>query len=88
MACAASIRNRSNCRPRIALGEQPDVALIAVTHTLAVQTFYGYSEANVLDIRPSSAVLASHADGIEDTAAGKALADRAAVRLAQTRLPG
>jgi len=61
---------------RFALGEQPDIALIAVSHTLAVQTFYGYTEANVLDIRPSSAVLATHADGIEDTAAGKALADR------------
>jgi len=61
---------------RLALGEQPDIALIAVSHSLAVQTFYGYTEANVLDIRPSCAVLATHADGIEDTAAGKALADR------------
>nr|WP_245411134.1 ParB/Srx family N-terminal domain-containing protein [Methylovirgula ligni] len=61
---------------RLALGEQPDIALIAVIHALAAQTFYRASEAHCLDIRPASAYLAGHADGIEDTAAGKALADR------------
>jgi ParB family transcriptional regulator, chromosome partitioning protein len=61
---------------RLALGEQPDVALIAVTHALAAQTFYRATEAYCLDIQPASAYLASHADGVEDTAAGKALADR------------
>lgn len=61
---------------RLALGEQPDIALVAVTHTLAAQTFYQGAEAHCLEIRPTSAYLAGHADGIEDTAAGKALADR------------
>lgn len=61
---------------RLALGEQPDMALIAVTHALAAQTFYRGVDAHCLDIRPNSAHLASHADGIEDTAAAKALADR------------
>ncbi len=61
---------------RLALGEQPDIALIAVTHALAAQTFYRSAEAHCLDIRPASTYLASHADGIEDTAAGKVLADR------------
>ncbi|SKA30050.1 ParB/RepB/Spo0J family partition protein [Consotaella salsifontis] len=62
---------------RLALGEQPDMALIAVTHTLAAQTFYrGGGDAHCLDIRPTSGHLASHADGIEDTAAAKALEDR------------
>lgn len=61
---------------RLALGEQPDMALIAVTHTLAAQTFYRGADATCLEIRPMSGHLASHADGIEDTAAGKALADR------------
>lgn len=70
---------------RLALGEQPDVALLAVTHTLAVQSFYGSAEAQVLDIRPASVSLTGHADGIEDTAAGKALADRHAAWAA--RLP-
>ncbi|MFZ5747127.1 MAG: ParB N-terminal domain-containing protein [Pseudomonadota bacterium] len=61
---------------RLAVGEQPDMALIAVTHALAAQTFYRGVEATCLEIRPASAHLGGHADGIEDTAAGKALADR------------
>ncbi len=61
---------------RLALGAQPDMALIAVTHALAAQTFYHAGDAHCLDIRPNSAHLASHADGIEDTAAAKVVADR------------
>lgn len=61
---------------RLALGEQPDLALIAVTHALAAQTFYRSGDAHCLDIRPISSPLGGHADGIEDTAAAKALADR------------
>ncbi|WP_084508193.1 ParB/RepB/Spo0J family partition protein [Mesorhizobium sp. WSM3224] len=61
---------------RLALGEQPDIALVAVTHALAAQTFYRGTDAHCLEIRPTSVYLAGHADGIEDTAAGKALADR------------
>ncbi|RWB42928.1 ParB/RepB/Spo0J family partition protein [Mesorhizobium sp.] len=61
---------------RLALGEQPDIALVAVTHALAAQTFYQGAEAHCLEIRPTSVYLAGHADGIEDTAAGKVLADR------------
>lgn len=62
---------------RLALGEQPDIALVAVVHALAAQTFYrGGGEAHCLEIRPTSNYLAAHADGIEDTAAAKMLADR------------
>jgi len=61
---------------RLVLGEQPGMSLIAVTHTLAAQTFYRGVEAHCLEIRPTSGYLASHADGIEDMAAAKALADR------------
>ncbi|MBN8934697.1 MAG: chromosome partitioning protein ParB, partial [Rhizobium pusense] len=61
---------------RLALGEQPDMALIAVTHTLAAQTFYRGVDAHCLEIRPSSSHLGGHADGIADTAAAKELADR------------
>jgi ParB family chromosome partitioning protein len=61
---------------RLALGEQPDMALIAVTHALAAQTFYRGVDVSCLEIRPTSSTLASHADGIEDTAPAKALADR------------
>ncbi|WP_395665511.1 ParB/RepB/Spo0J family partition protein [Methylocella sp.] len=61
---------------RLALGEQPDMALLAVTHALAAQSFYRGAEAACLEIRPTSSTLAGHADGIEDTAPAKALADR------------
>ncbi|RJT35011.1 ParB/RepB/Spo0J family partition protein [Mesorhizobium waimense] len=61
---------------RLALGEQPEIALVAVTHTLAAQAFYQGMEAHCLEIRPTSTYLGGHADGIEDTAAAKALADR------------
>jgi ParB family chromosome partitioning protein len=61
---------------RLALGEQPGMALLAVTHTLAAQTFYRGVDAHCLEICPTSSYLASHAEGIEDTAAAKALADR------------
>jgi len=61
---------------RLTLGEQPDIALIAVTHALAAQTFYRGVEANVLELRPMSAALSGHADGIEDTAAARMLTDR------------
>jgi ParB family chromosome partitioning protein len=61
---------------RLALGEQPVIALVAVVHALAAQTFYRGGEASCLEIRLTSAYLASHADGIEDTPAAQALADR------------
>ncbi|MFK0209173.1 ParB/RepB/Spo0J family partition protein [Agrobacterium sp. NPDC090283] len=61
---------------RLALGEQPEIALVAVTHALAAQTFYRGVDAHVLEIRPISAHLGDHAGGIEDTAAAKMLADR------------
>lgn len=47
-----------------------------MAHALAAQTFYRGGEASCLEIRLTSAYLASHADGIEDTPAAKALADR------------
>ncbi len=63
--------------PRLALGEQPDMALIAVVHTLVVQTYYrGGGTAHCLEISPTSNYLAAHADGIEYTAAAKMLNDR------------
>ncbi|MDC7812790.1 ParB/RepB/Spo0J family partition protein [Sphingomonas koreensis] len=52
---------------RVALGERPDMALIALTHTLTSQLFYNYAEAGCLEVRPTVTPLGSHADGIEDT---------------------
>ena len=68
---------------RLALGEQPEIAIVAVTHALSAQIFYRGADAHILDIRPTSTYLASHADGIEDTKAGKAWADRHARWAAQ-----
>jgi len=62
---------------RLALGEHPDVALIAVAHALTVQAFYaGHGADTCLRLRADQTSLASHAEGIEDTRAAKALADR------------
>lgn len=52
---------------RVALGEQPGIALIALTHTLTAQLFYSYAEAGCLEIRPTVTPLGGHAAGIEDT---------------------
>ncbi|RKF22602.1 ParB/RepB/Spo0J family partition protein [Altericroceibacterium spongiae] len=52
---------------RVALGERPDMALIALTHTLTSQLFHSYAEAGCLEVRPTVTPLGSHADGIEDT---------------------
>jgi ParB family chromosome partitioning protein len=60
---------------RLALGEAPDVALIAVIHAMVVRTFY-HAEASCLDIRPISASLRSHAVGIADTKPAIMLAER------------
>ena len=65
------------------MSEQPEVAIVAVTHALSAQIFYRGADAHVLDIRPVSTMLASHADGIEDTKAGKAWADHHARWAAQ-----
>jgi ParB family chromosome partitioning protein len=68
---------------RLALSEHPEVAVVAVTHALAAQIFYRGADAHVLDIRPVNVMLASHADGIEDSRSGKAWADRHAGWAAQ-----
>ncbi|MCA6121235.1 ParB N-terminal domain-containing protein [Bradyrhizobium sp. WSM 1704] len=61
---------------RLNLSEQPDVAIVAVTHALAAQIFYLGAAAHVVGIQPVKTDLAAHADGIEDTPAGKAWSDR------------
>ncbi|MBR0896794.1 chromosome partitioning protein ParB, partial [Bradyrhizobium tropiciagri] len=61
---------------RLDLSEQPDVAIVAVTHALAAQIFYLGANAHVVGIQPVKTDLAVHAVGIEDTPAGKAWSDR------------
>jgi ParB family chromosome partitioning protein len=61
---------------RLALGEQPDLALVVLTHALAVQVFFPDSEATCLEITAESDGLGGHAEGIMDTQAGEAMAIR------------
>jgi ParB family chromosome partitioning protein len=61
---------------RLNLSEQPDVAILAVTHALAAQIFYVGANAHVVGIQPVKTDLATHAVGIEDTPAGKEWSDR------------
>ena len=61
---------------RLNLSEQPEIAIVAVTHALAAQIFYLGADAHVVGIQPIKTDLAGHADGIEDAPAGKAWADR------------
>ncbi|MFT4116712.1 ParB/RepB/Spo0J family partition protein [Bradyrhizobium sp.] len=61
---------------RLNLSEQPEIAIVAVTHALAAQIFYLGADAHVVGIQPVKTDLAGHADGIEDTPTGKAWADR------------
>jgi ParB family chromosome partitioning protein len=61
---------------RLDLSDQPEVALVAATHAFAAQIFYLGTDAHVVGIQPIKTDLAAHANGIEDTPAGKAWADR------------
>ncbi|WP_193560923.1 ParB/RepB/Spo0J family partition protein [Bradyrhizobium sp. MOS001] len=61
---------------RLNLSEQPDVAIVTVTHALAAQIFYVGANAHVVGIQPVKTDLTAHAVGIEDTPAGKAWSDR------------
>ncbi|MHC2283853.1 ParB family chromosome partitioning protein [Bradyrhizobium diazoefficiens] len=61
---------------RLNLSEQPDVAVVAVTHALAAQIFYVGANAHVVGIQPVKTDLATHAVGIEDTPVGKVWSDR------------
>jgi len=61
---------------RLNLSEQPEIAIVAATHALSAQIFYLGAEAHVVGIQPIKTDLAAHADGIEDTAAGRAWGDR------------
>lgn len=63
----------SSCTPGRSRDE-PEIALIAVTHALATQTFYLGANAHTLEIRLIKAHLGDHAAGIElaDRHAGRA----------------
>jgi ParB family chromosome partitioning protein len=62
---------------RYALAQDPDLALVALTHALLLRVFRGVGGyASCLDIRLGSRNLAADGDGIEDSAAARANAER------------
>jgi ParB family chromosome partitioning protein len=62
---------------RDALAENPDLAQVALAHVLVLRTFgQGLPIASCLDIRTGSHDLNSEGEGIEDSRAGRAIAER------------
>jgi ParB family chromosome partitioning protein len=61
---------------RDALAGDPDLALVALVHALVLRVFGGGGFASCLDIRMGSHVLSNDGDGIEDSLAGLANAER------------
>lgn len=61
---------------RKAVAARPDVAFIAVVHALVVPTFYVGSRASCLDLTASSAFLANHTPGIDESALGRAFGNQ------------
>ena len=62
---------------RDALAGDPDTALLALVHVLALRTFYPLSgNASCLDVRLASAPLGVHAEGIEDGPVSRRIAER------------
>lgn len=62
---------------RDALGADSTAALLAVVHSLALFAFYPpYDRASCLEIKGVSAYLDGHAPGIDDTRAGRSVAER------------
>jgi ParB family chromosome partitioning protein len=59
------------------LAQDPDVALSAVVHALVLRAFYsGSADATCLDVRMTPVCLTPHAPGIEESVAGRSLAER------------
>jgi ParB family chromosome partitioning protein len=62
---------------REALGREPDVALIAVVHAMALPAFYPVSALpNCLEIKTTRAELGAFAPGLADSPAGRAVCER------------
>ncbi|ETI64981.1 plasmid stablization protein ParB [Sphingobium sp. C100] len=61
---------------RLALGEQPDMAMVALTHAMVLDLFYRSFGQSCLDLRVASEPLESHADGIAESSAAEVLALR------------
>ncbi|MBI1686799.1 ParB/RepB/Spo0J family partition protein [Caulobacter hibisci] len=61
---------------RDALAQNPDLALVALVHALAVRVFGAYPVPTCLEIQWASRDLTQFGEGIEDSPAGRAIAER------------
>jgi len=61
---------------RLAVDGQTGVALVTLAHAMVAQLFYRSSDASCIEVRVTSADLRNDADGITETAAGEAFAER------------
>ncbi|AYV46269.1 chromosome partitioning protein ParB [Caulobacter flavus] len=61
---------------RLALANDPDLALVCLTHALALTTFQHAPWASCLDIKASSAFLPDHGEGVKTSPAYEALESR------------
>jgi ParB family chromosome partitioning protein len=61
---------------RDALAQNPDVAFLAVLHTLCLKLFYRYTSDSCVEIDAKSVVFGSQAPGLNDTAIAKAVDER------------
>jgi ParB family chromosome partitioning protein len=58
---------------RDALAQDPDTAFVAALHALCLKVFYRYALDSCLEIEPKSAMFASQAPGLADTASAQAI---------------
>lgn len=70
---------------RDALGEMPEVALLAALHALCLKLFYPYGLDSCLELEAKSVALSAQASGLNDTLPARRIADRHQFWLA--RLP-
>lgn len=61
---------------RLALANDPDLALLALTHVLALCTFQGVGRASCLTIQATSTFLPEHGEGVKTSPAYEALETR------------
>jgi ParB family chromosome partitioning protein len=61
---------------RLALSNDPDLALVALTHVLVLGAFHGVGRASCLDIRVGSIFLPEHGEGVKTSPAYEAMQAR------------
>ena len=61
---------------RVAVGERPDIALVAALHALCLRLFYSYGLDSCVELDVKNVGFAAQAQGLNDTPLARTLADR------------